>query len=94
MSAALYVLFYGFLSLIFYGVFVGALNLLPDATTLPAGISSAITLVYGYMQLFNFFFPIDTLITVLLAALVFQGAIYAWFVVRWVIGVLSNWFGV
>jgi len=93
MSALINIAFYGFLSALFYLVFVGALNILPSATTLPVGITTAITLIYGYMQLFNFFFPIDTLITVLLAALVFQGAVYLWYVVRWIIAVLSAWFG-
>lgn len=93
MSALINIAFYAFLSAIFYGVFVAALNILPNAATLPEGVTTAITLIYGYMQLFNFFFPIDTLITVLLAALVFQGAIYLWYVTRWIIAVLSSWFG-
>jgi len=93
MSGVVNIVFYGFLAILFYAFFVAVLNFLPDATSLPAGVSTAITLIYGYMQLFNFFFPIDTLVTVLLASLVLQGAIYAWYVARWIIGIVSNWFG-
>jgi len=92
MSGFVNIVFYGFLSVLFYAFFVAVLNFLPDATSLPAGVSTAITLIYGYMQLFNFFFPIDTLITVLLAAIVFQGSIYAWYVARWVLALISSWF--
>jgi len=92
MSGLFNIGFFAFLALLFYAFFTAVLNFLPDATTLPTGISTAIILIYGYMQLFNFFFPIDTLFLVLLSAIVFQGSIYAWYVARWVIAVVSNWF--
>jgi len=80
------------LSIVFYALVVLALNFLPVATTLPDGVSEAIILVFGYLQLFNFLFPVDTLIQVLLAAIVFQAAIYAWFAVRWLLALISTWF--
>jgi len=85
-------IFFAFFAIIAYIFFVAVLNFLPVATSLPEGVATAITLIYGYMNLFNFFFPIDTLIQVLLAALVFQGSIYIWYASRWVIAVVSNWF--
>jgi len=92
MSGFVNVVFYGILAVLFYLFFLAVLALLPNASALPSGVTEAITLIYGYMQLFNFFFPIDTLFTVLLVAIVFQGAIYAWYVARWVLALVSSWF--
>jgi len=93
MTGLINIAFYAFLAVLFFAFFIGVLNILPTAQALPDGVSTAITLIYGYMQLFNFFFPIDTLVTVLLAAIAFQGAIYLWYVVRWIIAVTTAWFG-
>jgi len=84
-------LYFAFISVAFVALFIGLLNVLPVGVDLPSGIADAITLIYGYMQLFNFFLPIDTLVQVLLAALVFQGAILAWHITRWVIAVVATW---
>jgi len=77
----------------FYLFFTGVLNVLPTATPLPDGVSNAITLIFGYMQLFNFLFPIDTLFTILLLALSFQTAIYLWYLGRWLLGLVAHFFG-
>jgi len=92
MSGFVNVIFWGILAVLFYAFLLAVLALLPDATALPLGVSEAITLIFGYMQLFNFFFPIDTLMTVLLLALGFQTAIYIWFFARWILALVSNWF--
>jgi len=70
--------------------FLGILNALPVATELSPEIASAITLVYGYMNLFNFWFPVDTLFQVLVATLVFEAAIFAWKIIRWVLSLVRG----
>jgi len=85
------ILYLAFSAVLFFAFVIGILNFLPTGTELPTGISSAITLIFGYMQLFNFFLPIDTLMQVLAATLLFQGAILLWAIIRWVIAFISTW---
>jgi len=75
---------------LFYGFIVAILNFMPAATPLPAAFAEAVLLIFGYMLLFNFFFPIDHLFIVLGLSLPLQGAIILWAATRWVIAFISN----
>jgi len=73
--------------------FVGILNFLPTGEGLPEAITTAITLIYGYMNLFNFFFPIDQLFIALSVVLGFQAAVFIWHILRWTLALVARWFG-
>jgi len=75
---------------LFYSFIVALLNLMPAAAPLPEALAQAVLLIFGYMLLFNFFFPIDQLFIVLGLSLTLQGAILAWAATRWVVGIISN----
>jgi len=70
--------------------FIGILNFLPVGSDLPEGLTAGIILVFGYMQLFNFLFPIDQLFFALTAALAFQAAVFIWHIIRWTIALVSK----
>jgi len=84
------IIYFAFIAVLFFAVFIGILNFLPEGSVLPEGISTAITLIYGYMQLFNFLFPIDQLFLALAAALTFQAAVFIWFIVRWTLALVTR----
>jgi len=86
-------IYLAFIVVAMFAFFIGILNFLPVGSTLPDGVSQAVILIFGYMQLFNFFFPIDTLMTVFLLVLAFQGAIFAWRIIRWTLAFLGHWLG-
>lgn len=79
---------------LFYAFLVGMLNLLPNAGPLPSGFADAITLIYGYMLLFNFFFPIDSLFTILALVIAWEVALITWYGIRWVLAIITNWLSV
>lgn len=87
------IIYLAFLVLMAFAFVIGILNFLPAGTSLPTEIASAITLVFGYMNLFNFFFPIDQLFTALGVVLGFQAAIFIWHILRWTLGLVARWFG-
>jgi len=84
------IIYFGFIVLLFFAFFIGILNFLPVGSELPEGITDGVILIYGYMQLFNFFFPIDQLFLALSAALAVQAAIFVWFIIRWVIALATR----
>jgi len=87
------IIYFAFIVVLAFFFFVGILNFLPTGSGLPEAITTAITLVFGYMNLFNFFFPIDQLFAALTVVLAFQAAIFIWHILRWTIGLVSRWFG-
>lgn len=87
------IIYLAFVVLMAFVFFVGILNFLPSGQGLPDAITSAITLVFGYMNLFNFFFPIDQLFLALTVVLGFQMAIFIWHILRWTIALVARWFG-
>jgi len=70
------------------GALLGFLNVLPQGGELPTGVSDAITLIYGYMQMFNVLFPMDALFQVLIATLTFDAAMFVWRMIRCTLSVL------
>jgi len=73
-----------------FGALLGFLNVLPEGGPLPSGVSDAITLIYGYMQMFNVLFPMDALFQVLLATLTFEAAMFVWRMIRWTLSVVRG----
>lgn len=61
---------------------------LPDSS-LPVGVSAGIALIVGYGYQFDFLFPMDTLIQVLVASLFFHGAVFIWRIVKYLIRLAS-----
>jgi len=84
------IIYFAFIVILFFAFFLGVLNFLPVGDDLPDGITNGIVLIYGYMQLFNFFFPIDQLFLALTAALTLQAAIFVWFIIRWVLALATR----
>lgn len=63
--------------------------LLPSGS-LPSGVSSAVTAAVGYIQVFDFLFPVGTLFTVLAAAIVFHLAMFLWSMLLWIISLVRG----
>jgi len=87
------IIYLAFVILVGFAFLVGILNFLPTGSGLPEAMTAAITLVFGYMNLFNFFFPIDQLFLALTVVLGFQVAIFIWHILRWTIALVARWFG-
>jgi len=62
------------------GVFIGALNILPNATDYAFSFAPSITLVAGYMKAWDFLFPIHELITLVTAFVAFEISVWVWHV--------------
>jgi len=72
-----------FLLTILYSLLNLLVGFLPIGS-LPAPISSALTYFVGILNTFNFFFPIDTLLTVLVFAVGFHAIIYLYHLINWI----------
>jgi len=68
-------LFYRFLNLV--------LGFLPTGS-LPSAISTSLNTIVGYMNTFNFFFPIQEIFVVLGISLAFELAVQLFFFANWV----------
>lgn len=66
-----------------------SLNLLPVGT-LPAGIALGFTTLAGYMKAWSFLLPISSLFSALVFVVVVDLAIFAWQIVKWVLGLLAG----
>jgi len=67
----------GFLLSIMYGFLSFMVGLLPT-TSLPTGITDAITLIWGYINAWSYIFPVGTLLSALGIAFAFHGALLLW----------------
>lgn len=65
-------------------VIISPIMLLPN-TTLPAGVSSAISTASGYISAFNTMLPMTTLLLVVSTILIIEGAIFTFKLINWVI---------
>jgi len=68
-----------FIVLIF-GVFVALLNILPPVATFGFAIGPALTLVIGYMKAWNFLFPVQEILVLVLLVIAFEVGIWTWHV--------------
>jgi len=66
--------------------FIQALiNVLPNSNGLPSEVTSAIVTVWNYGQGASFFFPISTLLTLVVLVFAFEAGILAWKFVNWIL---------
>jgi len=71
--------------LIFLGNFLtGLFSLLPSGA-LPAQVSLSLTSVWGFVNAFSYVLAVDTLLQVLLLAIVFDIVVLLWHVLQWII---------
>lgn len=62
------------------GLFIALLNVLPAATALPFGFTPAITAIVGYLNAWDYLFPIHELLTLVAIFIGFEIAIWVWHV--------------
>jgi len=79
----------GILITIVATVFTFIVSLLPTIP-LPTGITDALTLIWSYINMFSFLFPVDTLLTVLVLALLYHIIFLFWDMGLWIIGVIRG----
>jgi len=63
---------------------VGLLGLLPSGH-LPQAITDAFAYFFAVANQFSFVVPMDTLLQAVAVLLVFDGALFLWYVINWVI---------
>lgn len=64
--------------------FDGLITLLPSATTLPAGIDSAVSYFLPIWAQFNYIFPVSTFFSILSFVLVVEGSIFLFGLINFV----------
>jgi len=74
----------GFILQIFYTLVAFFIGLLP-VIAIPSGWLNALTLIWSYVNQFNYLFPVQTLLTVLLFALAFHVALLLLSLAMWII---------
>jgi len=66
--------------------FITALvNALPDSTGFPDEVSTAINTAWGYANGLSFFFPVQTLLTLVVLVFAFEAGILIWKFINWVL---------
>jgi len=71
--------------LIIVNTFVGFLLSILPIGNIPSGILTSLSYIVGVMNTFNWFFPLDTLFTVLLITLTYELAVLTYHFVMWVL---------
>jgi len=79
----------GFFIQIIAAVVLFALAILPTGD-LPSGITDALVLIWSYINMFSFLFPVDTLLSVLLLAFLYHGILLLFDMALWVIGLIRG----
>jgi len=72
------------------GVFIGLLNILPDASSYAFSFQPSIALVVGYMKSWDFLFPVTELLTLVGAFVTFEISVWTWHVLWKVIKFLRG----
>jgi len=72
-----------FILTVIHNFLFGLVGLLPTGT-LPTAISSSLTYIVGVMNTFNWFFPLDSLFTVLGIAILFELGVIGFNLLNWV----------
>jgi len=62
------------------GVFIGLLNVLPNATALGFSFQAAISSIVGFMNAWDYLFPIHELLTIVAIFIGFEIAVWIWHV--------------
>lgn len=66
------------------------LSILPVGGTVPVEWSDSVILIFGYVSQFNFFFPIDSLLTCLGIVFGYHVAIWFWDAMVWILARIRN----
>jgi len=75
------------LLLAFFSSIIGFfIALLPDSTGIPSQIGDSLATIVSYMFGFSWFFPMQTLFSVAVVALIFQAGLFGFWSIDWVIG--------
>lgn len=61
-----------------FGVFIALLNILPGISSFTFDIGGAITTIISYMRAWNFLFPIQEMLLLLLAVIAFEVSVWVW----------------
>jgi len=73
-----------FLFNFFFDFLNGLINLLPVGS-IPTGIGDSLTYIVGVMNTFNWFFPLDTLFTVLGITVGFELVVVSYHFIMWIL---------
>lgn len=76
--------------ILFLGLFIAVLNVLPVADTISTNISSSITLVIGYMKAWDFLFPITEILICVGLVTTFYLVIWLWHALKYVMSVIRG----
>jgi len=71
----------GFFLSLFLSILQFVIGLLPAATgtlAFPAAITTAVATIGYYMNAWSYIFPVSTLLSVLVVAFLFHGAVFVW----------------
>lgn len=79
--------------LITVNTFVGFLLALLPTGSLPSGISSSMYYIFGVMNTFNWFFPLDTLFTVLAITVGYELVVMGYYFIMWILRKIP-WFNI
>jgi len=75
---------------IFYSVISFFTSLLPAGQALPTQWTTAVATVWGYLNAWNYIFPVSSFLTILTLAMSFHLGIYAWHLIRYVIKLIRG----
>jgi len=76
--------------LIFELFLKGLVAVLPTSTGFTSNFTDALTTFFGYAYSFNDIFPIDTLLTVMVALVAFEAAVLGYKFVRWILSIVRG----
>jgi hypothetical protein len=76
--------------ILFLGLFIAVLNILPVATPLAPQFLVAIQTIVGYMQAWNFFLPISELIQAFVVVMGLEVTIWVWQALKWVLHIIRG----
>lgn len=62
----------------------GVISYLPTGS-LPVQVSTSVSSIWGYMNLFSYVIALDTLLQVLILVIIFDGVLLAWKFINWII---------
>lgn len=73
-----------FLLNIFFSLVNALLGVLPVGS-LPSGVSSSITSIWGYVNAFSYVIALDTFLQVLALVVAFDLVVLLWHIIQWII---------
>jgi len=75
---------------LFLGLFIGILNILPTVNALPTAFTDAITLVISQMKAWNFILPISEIFQMFILIVGLELIIWTWHAFQYVISVIRG----